>query len=136
MRDEPFDGPPGESEQAQLLARRRIDGEPIRILGVALRGANLGRVAIEPDGAFAQQPMRGEPSADEYDRRPPRERKENDGGRDAAYHLRHAAGDEVHGDRQRRPGHPEIEVTGRDEVARERGVLEVRDARRDGRTSP
>jgi hypothetical protein len=70
-RDEPLDRPSREAEQAQLLARRRIDREPVRVIGVALRRAHLGRVAIEPDTALAQQPVRRHPGAGEHERGPP-----------------------------------------------------------------
>ena len=50
--------------------------------------------------------------------------------REPADHLDQAAGDEVHRDRQRRAGHPEIEVARHGEVARERRILEVAHARR------
>ena len=58
MRNESVERPPGEPEEPQLLARRRIDGQPVGVVGVALRGANLGRVPILPHRALAQQPMR------------------------------------------------------------------------------
>ena len=71
-RDEAIDRPVGEAEQAQLLRRRRIDREPVRVVGVALRAAHLLGVAVAPDRALAQQPVRGEPGAAEHERRPPR----------------------------------------------------------------
>ena len=72
---ESLDGPVGKSEQAQFLRRRRIDRESIRVVGMALRLAHLVGVAIAPDRAFAQQPMRGEPGAGQQQRRPPRVRR-------------------------------------------------------------
>ena len=85
--DEPVDRPAGQAEQPQLLARRRIDGEPVRVVGVALRAAHFVGVAVAPDGALAQQPVGREPRAGEHDRRPPREAEQHDGRREAADHL-------------------------------------------------
>ena len=70
--DEAVDRPADQTEQPQLLAGRRIDGEPIGVVGVALRAAHLVGVAVAPDGALAQQPVRREPRAAEHERRPPR----------------------------------------------------------------
>ena len=53
----------------------------------------------------------------EQQRRPPRVGGEHDRGRQAADHLDQAAGDEVHRDRQRRAGHPEVEVARDGEIA-------------------
>ena len=39
-RDEAIEDPVGEPEEPQLLGRRRVDGEPVGVLGVALRGAH------------------------------------------------------------------------------------------------
>ncbi len=50
-------------EQAQLFGGRRIDREPVRVVGVTLRLTYLVGVAIAPHGAFAQQPLRREPAA-------------------------------------------------------------------------
>ena len=69
---ESLHGPRRQSEQPQFLRRRRVDREPIRIVGVTLRFAHLLGVAVAPHRAFAQQPMRGEPGARQHQRRPPR----------------------------------------------------------------
>ena len=61
--DEAVDRPADQAEQPQLLAGRRIDGEPVGVVGVALRAANLVGVAVAPDPALAQQPVRREPRA-------------------------------------------------------------------------
>ena len=62
---------PAEAEQPQFLARGRIDRQPVGVVGIALRGAHLLGVAIAPDRALAQQPVRRQPRAGEHDRRPP-----------------------------------------------------------------
>ena len=77
-RDEALDRPVGEAEEPQLLGRRRIDGEAVGVVGVALRAAHLVGVAVAPDRALAQQPVRREPRAGEHDRRPPRVGGEHD----------------------------------------------------------
>ncbi len=87
-------------------------------------------VPVAPDGALAQQPVRRQPGAGEHDRRPPRVPCQDHGGGEAADHLDHAVGDEVHGDGERRSRHPEIEVARHGEVVRERRILEVPHARR------
>ena len=74
--------------------------------------------------------MRGQPCANEHDGRPPSVSEKDHGGGDTANHLHHAAGDEVHGDRQRRAGHAEIEVARDGEVAGECRILEMSHARR------
>ena len=50
--DEAIDRPVGQSEQPQLLARRRIDGEPVGVIGVALGAAHFVGVAVAPDRRF------------------------------------------------------------------------------------
>ncbi len=74
--------------------------------------------------------MGRQPSPREHQRRPPRVPGENQGGRDASDHLHHAGSDEVHGDRHGRSGHPAVELASHGEIGRERGILQVRDARR------
>ena len=128
--DEAVDRPAGEAEQPQFLARGRIHRQPVGVVGIPLRAAHFLGVAVAPDRALAQQPVRRQPRAREHDRRPPRVPGEDHGGGDAADHLDHAAGDEIHGDRQRRAGHPEVEVARDGEVAGERRILEVPHARR------
>ena len=59
------DGPPGQAEQAELLGWRRLNGEPVGVVGITLRAAHLLRVAVAPDAALAQQPVCGQPSAAE-----------------------------------------------------------------------
>ncbi len=128
--DETVDRPAGKAEQPQLLARGRVHRQPVGVVGIPLRAAHLLGVAVAPDRALAQKPVRRQPRAREHDRRPPRVSGEDHGGRDAADHLDHAARDEIHGDRQRRAGHPEVEVARHGEVAGERRILEVPHARR------
>ncbi len=69
--------------------------------------------------------MRRQPRAREQDRGPPCISGEDQRGRDASNHLDHAGRDEIHGDGQRRPSHPEIEVARDGEVAGERRILKV-----------
>ena len=133
-RDEAIDDPVGEAEQPELLAGRGVNGQAVGVVGVALRAADFVGVAIAPDAALAQQPVRGQPRAAEQQRRPPRVRGEHDDRREPADHLDQAAGDEVHRDRQRRTGHAEVEVARDREVARQLGIFEMTDARVDGRT--
>jgi len=127
---ETLDRPCREAEQAQLLARRRVHGQAVGVLGVALRAAHLVRVAVAPDRALAQQPVRGQPGAREHDRRPPRVADEDHGGGETADHAHHAVRDEVHGDRERGPGHAQVEVAGDGEVAGEGRILEMAHAGR------
>ena len=128
--DETVDRPAGEAEQPQLLAGGRVHRQPVGVVGVPLRAAHFLGVAVAPDRALAQKPVRRQPRAREHDRRPPRISGEDHGGRDTADHLDHAARDEIHGDRQRRAGHAEVEVARDGEVAGERRILEVPHARR------
>ena len=115
-RAESLDRPRRESEQPQFLGGRRIDGEPISVVGVALRLAHLIGIAIAPHAAFAQQPVRRQPCAREQNRRPPCVRRQHDGGRKPADHLHQSRRDEVHRDAHRRPADPEIEIARHREV--------------------
>ena len=47
--DEALDHPVRQAEQPQLLGRRRIDRQPVGVVGVALRLAHLVGVAVAPD---------------------------------------------------------------------------------------
>ena len=125
-----IDRPAAEAEQTQLLARGRIHRQPVRVVRVALCAAHFFGIAVAPDRALAQQPVRRQPRAGQQERRPPRIADENRRGRDAADHLDHAVRDEVHRDRQRRAGHAEIEVARDRQVARQRRILEVSDSGR------
>jgi hypothetical protein len=129
-RDEATDRPPGEAEQPQLLAGGRIHREPVGIVGIPLRLSHLVGVAVTPDRALAQEPVRRQPRARERDRRPPRIGGQDCGGREPADHLDHPARDEIHRDRQRRAGHAEVEVARDRQVVGERRILEVTHARR------
>ena len=124
------DHPVGETEQAELLGGRRIGGEPIRVVRVALRGAHLVRITVAPDRAFTQQPVRGEPRATEQKGRPPRVGEEQCGAREPADHHDQTAGDEIHGDGKRRAGHAEVEVARHGEFGGELRVFKVGHARR------
>ncbi len=125
--DEPVDDPVGEPEQAHLLGGRRIDGEAIGVVGMALRVADLVRVAVAPDRALAQHPMGRTPPDDEDDRRPPREPEQHERRGESADELDEAAGDEVHRDAERRSRDAEIEV------ARHREVVDQDPSVRGGR---
>ena len=128
--EEAIEHPVGEAEQTKLFAGRRIHGEPECILGVALRGADDVGVAIAPDRALAQQPVRNDPRAAENDRRPPGESDEDRGAGDAAEHVDHSTREEIHRKRQRRTRHAEVEVARDGEIARQRRIFEMAHARR------
>ena len=129
--DEPIDRPAGQAEQPQLLAGRRIDRQPIRIVGVALRAADLVGVAVVPDRALAQQPVRRQPAAGEHERRPPGEGEQHDRRGEAADQLDQAAGDEVHRDTTAAgPVMPRSKSRATVRSAGERRVFEVAHARR------
>ena len=128
--DETFDRPAGEAEQPQFLARGRVHRQAISVVGIPLRVAHFFGVAIAPDRALAQQPVRRQPRARQHERRPPRVSGENHGGRHAADHLHHAGRDEIHRDRERRAGHPEIEVARHGEIGGQRRILQMPHARR------
>ncbi len=122
----------GEPEQAQLLGGGRIDRQTIRVVRVALRLANFGGVAVAPDGAFAEEPMRGEPGSDQQQRRPPGEGCQHQRRGQSAGHLHHPGRDEIHRDRKRRAGDAEVEVARHGEIGGEARVFEVPHARRAG----
>ena len=130
LAGEPVDDPVGQPEQADLLGRRRVDGQAVRVLGVPLGPLHLGRAAVLPDGALAQQPVGGRPGQHEHDGLPPAVPGQQDGRGDAGDQPDEAVGDEVHAVRQRWPGDAEIEVAGHREVVGQVGPLEVGDARR------
>jgi hypothetical protein len=127
-RDEALHHPVRQAEQAQLLGRGRIHGQAVGVFGVALGPAHLVRVAVVPDRALAQQPVRGEPGSGQHHRRPPREREEDGGGAEAGHGQHQPARDEVHVDVHRRTRHAEVEVAGDGEVAGELRILEMSQA--------
>ena len=59
--DESIGHPAGETEEAQLLRRGGVDGQPVGVLGVPLRFAHLVGVAVLPHAALAEQPVRRQP---------------------------------------------------------------------------
>ena len=128
--EEALERPVDETEESQLLGRRRVDGESVGVVGVTLGGTHGVGVTVDPHGALAQQPVGGEPGAAEHQRRPPGVGEEGERRRRAAHHFHQAAGDEVDVDVHRRAGHAEVEVAGGDEVAGERRILEVAEPRR------
>jgi hypothetical protein len=133
--DEAFDRPVDETEEPQLLARGRIDGQAIQIVGIALGAADGVSVTVKPDRALAQKVVGRQPAAREDERRPPREPEQHGSGDESANHPDKAAGDEVHRIRERRTGHAAIEVACDREVGHQRRVLEMghavrREARR------
>ncbi len=127
---EPVDGPAGEAEQPQLLGRRRVHGQPVRVVGVPLGFAHRLGLAVLPDPALAQQPVRRQPRAAEHQRGPPRVGEEEGAGGQPGQQLDEARRDEVHRDEQGRSADAEVEVARHGQVARELGVLEVPDAGR------
>ena len=120
-----IDRPADQTEQSQLFAARRIHSQPIRVVGVALCAAHLLGVAVVPDCALAQEPVRREPAAGEDDRRPPRVAEEHCGRGQTTDHFHESAGNKVQSVGQRRTGHTEIEVARRREVGSQTGILEV-----------
>ena len=68
------------------------------------------------------------PRARQHQRRPPRVAGEDRRGGDAAGHLDHAVGNKIHRDRERRPGHPQVEIAGHGEVTGQGRILQVPDA--------
>src|SRR5215831_15796038 len=126
-RNETLHCPADESKQPQFLARGRIHGKPISVVGITLRTAHLFGVAVAPDSAFTQKPMRGRPGAREQDWRPPRISGKDHGTGDAADHLHHAAGDKIHGNSQRWARHSEVEVARHGQVARQFWIFEMAD---------
>ena len=116
---------PARPNKPQFLAGGRVHGQAVGVVGIPLRAAHFLGVAIVPNRAFAQHPMRRQPRAREHDRRPPGVSGQDHGGRDAADHLHHAGRDEIHGDGERRPGHPQVEVARHGEIAGERRIFEV-----------
>src|SRR6516162_1944772 len=129
-RNETLHCPGGESKQPQFLARGWIHGKPISVVGITLRATHLFGVAVAPDSAFTQKPMRGRPRAREQDRHPPRISGKDHGTANAADHLHHAAGDKIHGNSQRRARHSEVEVTRHGQVARQFWIFQMADPRR------
>ena len=130
MAPKALDGPVGEAEQPQLLGRRRVHRQPVRVVGVALGLAHRVGLAVLPDGALAQEPVRGEPGATEQQRRPPRVGEEDRRGGQSPQQFDEAGRDEVHRDRQRRTADAEVEVARHGQVAGELRVLQVPDAGR------
>jgi hypothetical protein len=127
---EPTYRPVGEAEQPQLLGRLGLDRQLVRVVGVALRRADLGRVAVLPDTALAQQPMRRGPRGDEHQRRPPTEAEQHHRGSEPADQLDQAARDEVDVQVHRRSGLPAVELARDGQVLAQLRILEVPDPRR------
>ena len=86
-RREPVDDPTGQPEQPQLLRGGRIHGQAIGVIGVALRRADFVGIAILPDSAFAQQPVRGDPGSRQQKRRPPGVRRQHQRRGESAHQL-------------------------------------------------
>ena len=127
--DEALEHPVGQAEDPHFLGRRRVHGEPVGVLGVALRLPDLLGVAVLPDRALPQQPVRREPRAGQHRRRPEGEAEEHDRLGEAGEHVHQAGRDEVHRDRQRRTGHAPVEVPGHLQVSGQLRILQVPDAR-------
>jgi hypothetical protein len=124
--------PARQAEQAQLLGRRRIDGQPVRVVGVALGVDDLLGLAVPPDGRLPQEPVGRPPGRQQEGRGPPPEAEQDEGLAHPGDHRHEALGDEPHRDRQRRARNPEVEVPGQGEVVDELRALEVGHARRGG----
>ena len=129
-REEAVEGPAAEPEQPELLRRGRVDRDPVGVLRVARGGLHLGRVAVLPHGALAQQPVRGAPGAAQHERSPPLETEQQADRGDARQQRDEPLGDEVHRDRQGRTHHPRVELARHLQVTGQRRVLEVAHARR------
>ena len=60
-------------EEPELLGRGWLDRQAVGVVGVALGLADFLGIAVAPDAALAQQPVRGQPAAGKQQRRPPRD---------------------------------------------------------------
>ena len=74
--------------------------------------------------------MRRQPRWSEQQRRPPRVAEQHHRRDDTGEQLDQPARDEVHGNEERRPAHPEVEVARERKVGRESRVLQVAHPRR------
>src|SRR5262249_52751305 len=83
----------GEPEEPQLFAGRRVHGDLICIMSVALRPANCFGIAVAPDRAFAQKPVCRQPCAGQHNRCPPGISGKHRSGCQTAYHVDQAASD-------------------------------------------
>ncbi|HLT59994.1 MAG TPA: hypothetical protein VK020_02320 [Microlunatus sp.] len=128
--DEPLHHPAGQAEQPQLLGRLRVDDQPVGVVGVALRRADLRGLPVLPDPALPEQPVGGGPAADQDRRRPPGEPGQHHRRRDPTDHPEQPGGDEVDVEEHRRSGHPPVELPGHGQVLGQRRVLQVGDAGR------
>ncbi len=125
---EPLEQPRGQPEEPDLLGGRRLGREGVGVVGVAAGGLDLVGVAVAPDAALAEQPVRGTPGGQQEEGRPPGEPEQHQGGGDATEEHHETLGDEVHVQEHRRRGLPEVEVAGRREVVGQVAALEVADA--------
>ena len=75
---EPLDRPIGKSEQAQFLGGRWIHRQSVSIVGMAFGLAHFFGIAIFPDRAFLQEPVRRQPGARQNQRGPPRVNREHE----------------------------------------------------------
>ena len=119
-----------QAEEAHFFGRRRIHRQPVHVVGVTLRAANHLGVAVKPNRALSQPPMRGQPRPAKEQGGPPGIGSQ-DHDRGQPRNCFHESGrDEVHRDRQRRARHPEIEIARRCQITGELGILEVTNAGR------
>ena len=123
-------GPSGKAEEAQFPGRRRIHGQPIGVVRMALGFAHVVGIAVFPYAALAQQPVGCQPSAGQKQRRPPSEGGQHQRGRDAGQKFHQTGGDEVHGDGKRRPADAEVEIACHGDVVGQFGIFQVGDAGR------
>ena len=74
--------------------------------------------------------MRGHPPSHDDGRRPPGEAEQDDRGNRSDHEIEHAAGEEVHADRQRRTHDPLVEIASHAEIVGQLRPLEMADALR------
>ena len=130
LAHEPLHRPVGQAEEAQLLRRGRIHGEPVGVLRVPLRLADRLGVSVAPDRALPQQPVRAEPRPGQHEGRPPRVAEQDDRGGEPRDDQDEPRGDELDVDVHGRPGHSRVELPSHGQVGGELRVLEVPHPRR------
>ena len=128
--DEALQHPVGQAEDPDLFRGRRVHGQPVGVLGVALSLSHLFGIAVLPDPALPQQPVRRQPRQDQYRWRPEGEPEQHHRLRESAEHVHQPGRDEVERDRQRRTRHTAVEVTRHLQVGGQLRILQMPDARR------
>ena len=120
-----IEGPVGQAEKTHLLGGRRIDRQAVDVVRLSLSLANLVGVAVPPDTALAQQPVRGQPGGREEQRRPPGVGRQDGCESEASEQLNQSGGDEIHARGERRSRDSQVKVARHAEVRGHLGVLEV-----------